>query len=545
MVKEALMKAFIRILGIVVACLILIAVCLPFFINPNQFRGVLAARLGQALGRDVAVGQLNLALLSGGVEANDLSIAEDPAFGKTPFIQAKSIKVGLELWPLVFSRRLEVTGLTLDQPSIVLLQNASGGWNFSSLGAKGVPAEPAPEETGAKASSLDLSVKRLDVSNGRIILARLDRRTTPQTWEKVNVEVRDFSPSSAFPFSLSANTPGAGRFQLQGTAGPIDPADASATPVETTITASGLDLAQSGLVDAASGIAGVLSVDGKIRSAARRVRLEARLTAERLKLAKRGSAAKRPIVLDCLVEHDAQKRTGTLRRGEIRIGAAAAHLTGGYDLRGQTPVLNLKLAGPNMPVQELAEMLPALDIVLPAGSSIQGGTASAHLALAGPANRLAGGGTLALENTRLVGFDLGSKIALAQRLAGIKGGPDTDIKVLSALVKTAPEGTSLDDIRLVAPAIGELSGAGTVSPENALDFKMKVTLHTSGALMAALGQKGDTTFPLLIQGTSSNPVFRPDVRGLASERLKSATQGDPRKAATDVLKGLLRRGQKQ
>lgn len=539
------MKRFIRILGIFLVCLLLIAVCLPFFVNPNQFRGLLAAQLGQALGREVAVGELKLALLSGGIEAGDLSIADDPAFGKTPFVQAKSLKIGLKLWPLISSRRLEVTRLTLEQPQIMLLQNGAGDWNFSTVGAKKTAAEPARANTAAKQSSLDLSVKRIEVSEGRVTLGKSGTRSKPQVWDRVSIEVRDFSPSSAFPFSLAGVLPGGGNFKLQGTAGPIDAADASATNVETTLSAAGVDLARSGLVDAAYGMEGILAVDGKIRSAARRVHLEARLTAERLKLAKRGSAARKAVALDCVVEHDAQKRTGTLRRGDIHIGAAAAHLTGAYDLRGQTPLLNLKLAGPNMPIPELAAMLPALDIVLPAGSSIQGGTASAHLTLAGPANRLAGGGTLALENTRLAGFDLGSKIALVQRLAGIKGGPDTDIKVLSALVKTAPEGTSMDDIKLVAPAIGELSGAGTISPENALNFKMKVTLHTSGALMERLGQKGDTTLPLLIEGTASNPVFKPDVRSLATEQLKNVTKGDPRQAATDLLKGLLRRRQQK
>jgi AsmA protein len=158
---------------------------------------------------------------------------------------------------------------------------------------------------------------------------------------------------------------------------------------------------------------------------------------------------------------------------------------------------------------------------LPAGSSLQGGTASAKLASAGPLDRLVTTGFLGLENTRLAGFNLGSKMSAIEKFAGIKGGPDTDFQTLQANVRVASEGTALDDIRVVAPAIGELAGAGTVSAAKALDFKMRATLHTSGGVMAVLGQKGDTSIPFFIAGTASDPVFRPDVKAVAAEKAKA------------------------
>jgi AsmA protein len=184
-----------------------------------------------------------------------------------------------------------------------------------------------------------------------------------------------------------------------------------------------------------------------------------------------------------------------------------------------------------MPVPELAAMLPALGVVLPAGSSLQGGSASARLAMEGPADKLVTSGTVALDNTRLAGFDLGKKMAMVETLAGIKGGPDTDIRTFSANVRVAPDGTAADEIRLDVPSIGELTGAGTVSPANALDFKMRATVHTSGALSAI----ASTAIPFVIQGSASQPVFRPDVRSLAKEQVKGAAG----KAASGLLKGLL------
>jgi hypothetical protein len=59
--------------------------------------------------------------------------------------------------------------------------------------------------------------------------------------------------------------------------------------------------------------------------------------------------------------------------------------------------------------------------------------------------------------------------------------------------------------------------------------------------MAALGVKGDVGIPFVIKGTSSNPQFEPDVRGLTEDKLKGiqGIRTDPAKAATSIIQGLL------
>jgi len=137
------MKRIVRWIGIVIVVLLVAAVALSFLIDANRFRPMLESELSKALARDVQVGDLKLALLSGGVTASDLSIADDPAYSRTPFLHAQSLTVGVELWPLIFSRQIHATELTLDQPQIDLLQSAAGDWNFSSLGGKSAaPAKP-------------------------------------------------------------------------------------------------------------------------------------------------------------------------------------------------------------------------------------------------------------------------------------------------------------------------------------------------------------------------------------------------------------------
>ena len=197
-------------------------------------------------------------------------------------------------------------------------------------------------------------------------------------------------------------------------------------------------------------------------------------------------------------------------------------------------MLNMTLAGPNMPVPELETLLPALGVVLPAGSRLEGGTASVMLRMEGPADKLVTSGSLGLNDTRLMGFDLPKKMATIEKLAGIKGGPDTEIKTLSASVRVAPDGASAQDMKLLVPSIGDVTGAGTVSPANELDFKMSATVQTSGLLAAV----GNTSIPFTVQGTCADPVFRPDLKAFVKEEAKSV-EGGLEKAAGGLMKGLL------
>lgn len=534
----------VKYVGIAVVVVLLIVVAIPFFIDANQFRPRLEAALTDALGRPVKVGNLTVALWSGGVTAEDLSIADDPVYSRNPFLQAKSLKLSVELMPLIFSHALNVTGLTIDQPAVVLLQSPSGAWNFSSLGgkSKAEPAAPPP----SPGQPLAISAKLVKITNGHFALGQTNTKAKPLALDAVNVEVQNFAPQAAFPFSFSAQVAGGGKLNIDGQAGPIPAADAAMTPVQAKFHVAQLDLTRSGVVQPSTGIAGLVSLDAQGSSNGEAIDLKGHLKGEKLKLVKTGSPAGRPVDFDFDVDHDLRKRTGRLQRGDLHFGSAPATLTGTYDLRGETAVLNMAFSGPNMAVDELKQLLPAVDVVLPAGSSLQGGTALAKLAFQGPADRLVTTGSLGLSSTRLTGFDLGNKLKAVQMLAGIPGGPNTDIQALGADVRSSPQGTAINNFQLIVPTVGQLTGAGTISPAHALDFQMRVTLHTSGAVMAALGQKGDTSVPVLIGGTSSNPSFRPDVKAITQQKIQSLTNNSNiGKAASGILNNLFGGKKKQ
>jgi len=82
------MKKAIRYGLIAIGIIVLILIALPFFISINQCRPTIEEKLTTALGRQVQVGNLSLSILSGSLSADDLSIADDPAFSKSPFLTA-------------------------------------------------------------------------------------------------------------------------------------------------------------------------------------------------------------------------------------------------------------------------------------------------------------------------------------------------------------------------------------------------------------------------------------------------------------------------
>jgi AsmA protein len=516
------MKRGLKILAIVVGILIVVLIAVPMFVDVNAFRPKLESELSAALGRDVKVGNLSLSLWSGGVEADQISIADDPAFSKSPFVEAKSLKVGVELIPLIFSKSLHVTEVILNQPEIDLVRSEGGAqWNFSSLGNK---SKTAPETANQPAgSNPNIAVAKLKISNGRLTVSRAAAGSKPHVYDKVNIDLSNISFSTAFPFKMSADLPSGGKLQLDGQAGPIDQANAALTPMQAKISVQQMDLATSGFIDPASGISGVADFDGSVSSDGHEAKTVGTLKASKLQVVKKGSPASETVVVKYTLTHNLVKESGALTEGEVQLGKAVAHLSGTYDAHGNVTSVNMKITGPGMPVDDLEAMLPALGVVLPPKATLKGGTLAIDFAIVGPVDKVVTNGTIKMENSALAGFSLGSKLSAVSSLFGKSGGGgnDTQIQNLSAQVHASPEGTQVNNLNLTVPSYGVLTGAGTVSPSNELAFKMSAKMGSSGP-----------SIPFSVAGTTSDPKFTPDVKGMASGLLKG-TLGD-----TNSVKGI-------
>jgi AsmA protein len=529
---------WLRIAAIVVAVLVVIILVLPLLINVNSYRPKIESEASSALGRQVTIGNLSLSLLTGSVEAADVAIADDPAFSKSPFVTAKSLKIGVELMPLIFSKEIKITEISLQQPQITLLRAANGTWNYSTLG--GASAGKTAEPKSGQATPANLSVAKLNINDGVLMVGRANSQAKPRVYDKVNLKVTDFSSTSQFPFTLTANTPSGGTAEISGKAGPMNPTDAAKTPFDTKVKINNANLAATGFLDPASGIGGIVSLDGTLTSNGSQAKAVGIFTGTKLTLAPKASPAPETVVIKHAVDVNLDDQSGSVTQGDISIGKAQAHLTGTFKSEGDAEVVNLKLNGPSMPVEALEAMLPAFGITLPSGSRLKGGTVSTNLAITGPIDKAVIAGPVKVSDTSLAGFNLGAKMGALSAFAGkAVSQPDTSIRNLSLNAHVSPAGTQADDINLDVPAIGVITGGGTISPGGALNFKMLADLHggmvggvskvaaAGGGVLGGVS-KGAATgggIPFAVEGTTSDPHFIPDVGAVAGTLATGAVKG--------------------
>ncbi|HEV2488740.1 MAG TPA: AsmA family protein [Candidatus Acidoferrales bacterium] len=412
----------------VVVVILLILIITPFFINVDNFRPQIEQALGEKLGRKVEIGHLTVSLLSGSLRADQISIADDPAYSRGPFVMAQSLSVGVDVMPLILSRQLHVHSLELGNPKVQLLRTTSGEWNFATLGAsaKGDPAPnvkddppgdpPAPSASAAALNNF--SVDKVRISNGTISFGRAGERSR-LAYQDVNISADNVSQAAAFPLTFAARTPGGGRLNLDTRVGPIGNGDANRMPFE-----------------------------GKMKA-------------------------------------------------------------------------------DNVPAPDVQDLLAVLGYSLPQGSSLKGGTIKADLALHGPLEKLVTDGPVQLSNVTLAGFSLASKLGEALGNAGAATGNDTLIQVASSKLRYAPEGVRADELNIVIPAIGSVTGAGTVAANNAMDFRLVAKLAGNSPL-AALTKiplfSKDGGIPFRVRGTTAKPEVVPEIGGNAVQQLMNPNQ---------------------
>src|SRR5450432_1930868 len=239
---------------IAVVAMVVVLLILPFLLPVNKFRPTIEAKASEALGRKAQLGNLSLSILTGSVGIDSITVNDDPKFSSAPFLTATSVKVGVELMPLIFSQQVNVTGIEIVKPQLVILKNPSGQWNVSSIGGNGSGGKTS-SNSGMAAQSL--SIKKLELKDGQVTLGNTNSQKR-SVYSNVNVTARDVSTSSKFPLTFSMGLPGGGTTKIDGTAGPVDAKDAALTPLDMKLTASKLDLAKTGVLDPSLGLGGMV-----------------------------------------------------------------------------------------------------------------------------------------------------------------------------------------------------------------------------------------------------------------------------------------------
>jgi AsmA protein len=277
--------------------------------------------------------------------------------------------------------------------------------------------------------------------------------------------------------------------------------------------------------------------------------------------------------IDYEASYELSSGRGGIDHSTLGIGATHVAINGSFDNRPKVMQLDLHIKGKQLPVDDLEPLLPVFGVVLPKNSSLSGGSLGVDMHALGPLDALVITGPVTLDNSRLNGFSLGSKLGGALTLAGIKAPKDTVIRHADATLNIAPSGIRSDPVHADIVDLGNIAGQGSMAKDGQLDFRMLVKLDqavtgggqggqgiggllgNSGAgrlLGGVLGGASAQGIGVHVTGTASAPSFKIDpaaVTGLLKAGLAgSKNTGSPATGTgtsskstskKDVLNGLL------
>src|SRR3989338_170740 len=211
-------------LATLVCVLALLVVFLNTFINKNRER--IREEIEKHLGRSLRFDQLQLSFWGGiGILAKHLSIAEDPRFAATPFIQTKELKMQLRWLPLLMGD-IVIKKFILDEPEIQIIKNEEGVLNLSALKGPGKRVSEGAKETREakeekKRTAVSLLPSAIYVTNGRVdYIDRSLKEPVEIRARNVNLDLKGLALSrttkAKFSASLSSEGPWSVASELQG-----------------------------------------------------------------------------------------------------------------------------------------------------------------------------------------------------------------------------------------------------------------------------------------------------------------------------------------
>jgi AsmA family/AsmA-like C-terminal region len=160
----------------IAALVVAMQIGVSLLVRTHRMHTYLTAQLEMAFGRPVEVGRFAVQLLPAPrLDAEQVSVGEDPAFGNEYFLRADNLSAGLR-WTGLLRGHFEFGTLSLSRPSLILVRNNQGRWNLE----RWLPPPKASAETNTRVygpPSAIAPVNRLlkiDFDDGRINFKNTD-----------------------------------------------------------------------------------------------------------------------------------------------------------------------------------------------------------------------------------------------------------------------------------------------------------------------------------------------------------------------------------
>lgn len=209
-----------RVFLAIVAALLLMDLGISAAFELGWLHRTLTNRLEAAFGRPIEVSNYSFSLLEGPrIEANYITVGEDPRFGSEYFLRADQVAAGLR-WSALLRGKLEVGSLFISNPSLNLVRLPDGEWNLESW----LPRPPGTLVEAAGKNAPSPRPQLIEISNGRINFKQGDTKL-PFAFISVDGNLEDTQTGSwrinleAQPFRAAVNLQEAGELTLRGFVG--------------------------------------------------------------------------------------------------------------------------------------------------------------------------------------------------------------------------------------------------------------------------------------------------------------------------------------
>ncbi|MFO8056246.1 MAG: AsmA family protein [bacterium] len=223
-------KFFIIVAGAALLLFVAAVTLLFVLVNPETFRGTIKEKAEAGLnGREVSLGPMSLDLWPGiGLAVDGLEVKERGP--DAPLLaRADGLVFRVALFPLL-DRRLEVTAIEMNSPSMRLVRTGEKEWNISDLTSPAEGDTAAPSTAGAgddteesKGGLRGFHIDSVIVSDGYVEV--LDETTAGREPIKVrlgSLEVEDIREDKASSIKVAASfADRPGKVSLSGEAGPL------------------------------------------------------------------------------------------------------------------------------------------------------------------------------------------------------------------------------------------------------------------------------------------------------------------------------------
>jgi AsmA protein len=404
---EVSMRKIAIVIGIVVVVIVLAVGIFVATFNPNDYRGTVQTKLEQQLDRKVALGNMELGLFPLRFRVYNLSIADDPKFSTRAFVQTQELSVSVKLLPLL-SKSVQIDSLALERPSVELIKNAQGVWNFASIGQK------TPAASSSSSSQQQFSLGELAINDGLVAITDLQDRKPRTVYDHINLKLTDFAPDSPFNLDASVHLPGAGsqEVSLKGKGGPLSHANPAATPFKGTLDLKGVEIA--GLQKFLQSPAlvntdGVLSGHTDIASESGKLSANGQMDLEKPRL--HGIDVGYPINLDYDVSDDLTNDVLRINKGAIKLGPTPLSVTGTVNTKPTPAQLDLNIKAANVTIAEIARLAAAAGTAFAPGTTVTG-QINADIKAQGAADKPALNGTITANNIQVSGKDVPKPVAV-------------------------------------------------------------------------------------------------------------------------------------